>query len=361
MAQARLYGFDLSHPTLMARVMLDIKGIDYRLVETPVGLHNVIIHLYGFRGSTVPALRLADAIARTDDARDRAQTRSGGPRTAAGRRGRRVGAGRGVGRHGLPEHSTATGAPDGRALGCGCAATSPTPARCRCPTLQARLTGPVASLLARVAGAPSSTSTADLRAFPETMDEVDTLLTGGVARTDPPDALALQLILTTKTLWRYPQLRPILEGRPSTKLALAVDVPLTGDVGDADAARVGGGRRRLTQAAKRSRSSCGASRAELTSIGVAKSAFDGRSARSWRLPPPPRPLLHAQTGADGPAAGEGRGDRVGAVADVAQRERDDVEALDERLGAHGDERAAVVLVPRTTATVTLPSPRPVSS
>jgi glutathione S-transferase len=228
-AQARLYGFNLSHPTLMARVMLDLKGIDYRLVETPVGLHNVIIHFYGFRGSTVPALRLANG--------DRVQT----TRAIARKLDQVVPEPRLVGEgaewaqaeewadtifQNIPRRLVRRMAARSYELRRDIARDSPLPL----PDLQARLTGPVASLLARVAGADEEHITADLRAFPETMDEVDALLTGGVARTDPPDALALQLILTTKTLWRYPQLRPILEGRPSTKLALAMGVPLPGDV-----------------------------------------------------------------------------------------------------------------------------------
>ena len=151
------------------------------------------------------------------------------------------------------------------------------------PDLQARLTGPLASLLARAAGADEEHVTADLRAFPETMDEVDSPLTGGIARTDPPDALALQLILTTKTLWRYPQLRPILDGRPSMKLALEMDVPLPGECG-ADAARVGGGGGRLSAGRARRRPMRGdaGARAEMA-------VLDDRSA--------------ARTPADRPASG----------------------------------------------------------
>ncbi len=231
MAQAKLYGFDLSHPTQMVRLMLEQKGIEYRLVEIPVGMHNVVIHLYGFRGSTVPALRLADG--------SRAQT----TRAIARKLDMVVPEPKLVGEgaewaqaeqwadevfQNIPRRLLRRMAARSVAVRREIAHASPLPL----PDAQARITGPVASLLARVAGASEEHIEADLRAFPETMDEVDALLTGGVARTDPPDALALQLILTTKTLWRYPQLRPILEGRPSTKLAQEVDVPLTGEIGE---------------------------------------------------------------------------------------------------------------------------------
>jgi len=229
MDTARLYGFDLSHPTQMARLMLDQKGIEYELVEIPVGIHNVVVHVYGFRGSTVPALKLASgervqttrAIARKlDELVPEPRLAGEGPEWAQAeewadevfqniprRLMRRLGA-RSVEFRREVAHD------------------SPLPF----PDAQARITWPVAVLLARVAGASEEHIEADMRAFPETMDEVDALLTGGVARADPPDALALQLIVTTKSLWRFAELRPILDGRPSTKLALDLDIPLPGEI-----------------------------------------------------------------------------------------------------------------------------------
>jgi glutathione S-transferase len=229
MAPAKLYGFDLSHPTQMARVMLDLKGIPFELVEIPVGMHNVVVHFYGFRGSTVPALKLANG--------ERAQTTRAIARKldAVVPEPRLVGDGPEWAQaeewadtvfQNIPRRLVRRMAARSVDLRREIARESPLPF----PDAQARMFGPVASLLARAAGASEEHIEADLRAFPETMDEVDTLLTGGVARSDPPDALALQLIVTTKTLLRFTELRPILEGRPSTKLAEALDVPLPGDV-----------------------------------------------------------------------------------------------------------------------------------
>jgi glutathione S-transferase len=56
----RLYGMALSHPVLAVRGMLDHKGLSYRYVELLAGLHPVSLVASGFRGVTVPAMKLAD-------------------------------------------------------------------------------------------------------------------------------------------------------------------------------------------------------------------------------------------------------------------------------------------------------------
>ncbi len=55
---ARLYGMSLSHPSRAARLMLEHKGIEYDLVNVPVGMQALQVRLAGFRGGTVPALRI---------------------------------------------------------------------------------------------------------------------------------------------------------------------------------------------------------------------------------------------------------------------------------------------------------------
>ena len=56
--RARLYGMRISHPANAARLMLEHKGIEYDLVSISPGSQAVRVRLAGFRGGTVPALRL---------------------------------------------------------------------------------------------------------------------------------------------------------------------------------------------------------------------------------------------------------------------------------------------------------------
>lgn len=54
----RLYTFPLSPPGQAAQLMLDLKGIDYRVTTLPAGTHLYLTRLVGFKGNTVPALQL---------------------------------------------------------------------------------------------------------------------------------------------------------------------------------------------------------------------------------------------------------------------------------------------------------------
>ena len=56
----RLYGIALSHPVLAARGMLEHKRLGYRYVELLAGAHPPSLFALGFRGATVPAMKLAD-------------------------------------------------------------------------------------------------------------------------------------------------------------------------------------------------------------------------------------------------------------------------------------------------------------
>jgi glutathione S-transferase len=56
--KVRLYGMEISHPAKAARLMLEHKGIEYDLVNVPAFAQAVHVRLAGFRGGTVPALRI---------------------------------------------------------------------------------------------------------------------------------------------------------------------------------------------------------------------------------------------------------------------------------------------------------------
>jgi glutathione S-transferase len=55
---AVLYWMELSHPSRAARKMLDVKGVEYEVVEVLPLNQRVHMRLAGFRGGTVPALKL---------------------------------------------------------------------------------------------------------------------------------------------------------------------------------------------------------------------------------------------------------------------------------------------------------------
>ena len=55
---ATLYSLALSHPSLAAHRMLELKRIDHRMVTLLPGFHPPALRLAGFRGGTVPALTI---------------------------------------------------------------------------------------------------------------------------------------------------------------------------------------------------------------------------------------------------------------------------------------------------------------
>ena len=55
---ATLYAVYTSHPAHAARLMLEHKGIEHQVVNLVPGTHAAAVRALGFRGGTVPALRL---------------------------------------------------------------------------------------------------------------------------------------------------------------------------------------------------------------------------------------------------------------------------------------------------------------
>ncbi|MEA2361007.1 MAG: hypothetical protein QOD71_152 [Thermoleophilaceae bacterium] len=58
--EATLYAIPGSHAARTGELMVAHKGIPYRRVDLPVGLHRVLVRLRGFSGDRVPAVRFAD-------------------------------------------------------------------------------------------------------------------------------------------------------------------------------------------------------------------------------------------------------------------------------------------------------------
>jgi glutathione S-transferase len=55
---ARLYSLTLSHPSQAARLMLERKRVEHTVVNIVPGFQPLVVRLVGFRGITVPALRI---------------------------------------------------------------------------------------------------------------------------------------------------------------------------------------------------------------------------------------------------------------------------------------------------------------
>lgn len=219
---ARLYGVSLSYPSRAARLMLQHKGIEHEWVKMPPGAHPLRLRLAGFRGGTVPALRLD---------------------------GRRVVGSRSISRlldEVKPEPPLFPADPARRraveeAEEWGETVLQPIPRRLLRwtirhhpdthvmlarvfasprPELVARLMGPLAAFLARREDARSTERVrADWTSLPGHLDHVGQLIADGVIGTPERNAADFQIATTLRAMLAFEDYAPLLSGRPTEQLA----------------------------------------------------------------------------------------------------------------------------------------------
>ena len=210
---ARLYFFELSHPSQVARIALQMKGVPFEERKLPAGLHPALLRLSGFAGGTVPGLKLEDGrrlqssleITRALD-----ELVPGEPVlhpsaevTEAERWGeaelqpspRRMFRWAAVRQLDVREFVNQT---------------SGLPA----PRTGARLAWPIARRMAAKVGASDDGVRRELRLLPERLDRVDALLASRVIGGETLNAADLQIGCSLRALLTFPQLVPLLAGRP---------------------------------------------------------------------------------------------------------------------------------------------------
>lgn len=201
------------------------KGIDYELVNIRPGAQRVMLRLHGFRGGTVPALRID---------------------------GRRVQGSLNVSRaleDLRPEPPLFPADPEARAAveeaeRWGEAELQPVPrnlfrwcvardyelrrnlaqgARMPLAPITARLMKPVSWYFARVVSHASDESVrSELARLPAKLDRVDALIGEGVIGGERPNAADFQIGTSVRVLLNFPQLGPLIESRPAGELAMRI-------------------------------------------------------------------------------------------------------------------------------------------
>jgi glutathione S-transferase len=215
-----LYWMAISHPSRAARKMLDLKGVEYEVAEVLPLNQRVHLRLAGFRGGTVPALKLD---------------------------GRRIQGSREISRaleEHWPEPPLFPAEPELRkrvqeAERWGEEELQPIPRRLfrfgvahdadlrrwtvrtqrlPAPGLAAAVMQPAVALYARTIEADGRRATgvgvrADLAALPQMLDRVDRLLDDGTLTLDPPNAATLQILASVGALTAFEDLLAALNGR----------------------------------------------------------------------------------------------------------------------------------------------------
>jgi hypothetical protein len=90
------------------------------------------------------------------------------------------------------------------------------------PAVVARLSGPSARYYARLVGADEAAVRRDLAQLPESLERADALLADGTLTTDPPNAAALQILSTVRSLDAFADLHDTVSEHPSAAAAREV-------------------------------------------------------------------------------------------------------------------------------------------
>jgi glutathione S-transferase len=217
----KLYGFGISPPVQSVRLMLDRKGLDYKLVKFLPGTHNIAVRSRGFRGSTVPAMRMDGRklqgsleIAQAIDAAAPEPPLYPSDPELRGKveEAERWGDGelqdiprvifRWLGKH-RPEVMRKIA----RDIG--------VPA----PGLASRLSSPAVKHMASKVDADERIQEA-IASVPVALDHVDELIATGVIGGEEPNAADFQIATSVRALMNIDDLKPVNQDRPATELAM---------------------------------------------------------------------------------------------------------------------------------------------
>jgi glutathione S-transferase len=220
---SKLYSLSLSHPAHAARLMLERKHIDHAVVDLLPGFHPLQLRLAGFRGTTVPALKMDSRRIQGSLTISRALDEA------------------------VPEPSLFP-SDSGRlraveeAERWGERELQPIPRRLirwatnrhlhirrwmaeeivgmPAPKLVARTNAPVAAAFARKSGADDRRVRADLAALPAMLDRVDALIADRTIGADDPNAADFQVGTSVRVLMAFEDLAPLVGERPAGALAM---------------------------------------------------------------------------------------------------------------------------------------------
>lgn len=210
--------------------MLRHKGIDTRIINLPPGSQQVALRGLGFRGGTVPAMKVDGRRVQGSLEISRAlEELAPQPPLFPTDPERRV-AVEDAERWGerayqpVPRRIFRWAVTGDRDLRTALARQTGIPT----PGAASVLLWPVTQFYVRLEGGGEAAARADVAALPDHLDRVDELIGAGTLNGEQLNAADFQIATTTRVLLNFPQLRPLVEGRPAAEHAMRV-VPDFGD------------------------------------------------------------------------------------------------------------------------------------
>jgi len=230
---AKLYSLSLSHSAHAARLMLERKGVDHEVVDLLPGLHPVQLRAAGFRGGTVPALRLDGRRVQGSRTISRAldqawpepplfpvEPTSREQVAAAERWGEQV-------LQPVPRRIFRWGVTHSQAMRRWMIADViglPAPG----PLAVAQ--APVAWGFARMSGATDATVRSDIASLPTLLDRMDELIAAKTIDGEQPNAADFQIATAVRVLLAFDDLRPAVERRRAAELAMRLQPSYPGTI-----------------------------------------------------------------------------------------------------------------------------------
>jgi glutathione S-transferase len=217
-----LYGTAPSNPSQAARLMLEHKGIDHEVVWLLPGLHPQLVRLRGFRGNTVPALKLDGRKVQNSREISRAlEEAQPEPRLFPADPGERI-AVEEAERWGEEElqnvpriiyrwmaaHNQQMRTAVAREVGI------------PLPAVAAAVNIPVARRLSRKAGGSEEDVREAIASLPAMLDHVDQLIADGVIGGEQPNAADFQIAPSVRILLGMEDTAPLVRGRPCAGWAM---------------------------------------------------------------------------------------------------------------------------------------------
>jgi glutathione S-transferase len=216
-----LYWMSISHPSQVARKMLDLKGVEYELVDVLPLNQRIHLRLAGFPGGTVPAVKLdgrriqgSRQIARALDERwpEPALFPSDPALRACVEEAERWGEEQ---LQPIPRRLFRYGVARNPQL----RQRTVEAQRLPLPALTAQAIRPALAWYVRTVEADGRRATeagvrADLAALPALLDHVDELLRDGTLTLDPPNAATLQIMASVNLMGRFADLAELVASHP---------------------------------------------------------------------------------------------------------------------------------------------------
>ena len=221
----KLYSISVSHPARAAGLMLAYKGIRPDVVDIPPGMQRLLLRLHGFRGATVPALKIdgrkVQGSLQISRALDELQPDpplfpSDPAERAAVEEAERWGDAE---LQPPPRNIFRWAVAHDQNLRESLAKATGMPA----PAVLSRALMPLSWYFSRVvSGSTDDSVRAELAAIPAQIDHVDELIASGVIGGEQPNAADIQIATSLRVLLNFPQVRPLIEGRPAGELAMRI-------------------------------------------------------------------------------------------------------------------------------------------